>query len=45
MREVYAEREAAKRRGLQGSNHVIENFSWDHAAKKAAARLDEAISR
>lgn len=45
MREVYAEREAAKRRGLQGSSHVIENFSWDHAAQKAATRLDEAISR
>lgn len=40
MREVYENRDEAASRGMRGSEHVIENFSWDAAAETAAALLD-----
>lgn len=39
MREVFENREAARTRGLAGSEHVRQAFSWDRAAAVAQARL------
>ncbi|UUX48379.1 glycosyltransferase [Nisaea acidiphila] len=41
MREVYETRSDAAARGLRGSRHVIQNFSWDSAAEKAASLLKD----
>jgi len=39
MRTVFENREEAKARGLAGSAHVRQNFSWDRAADLAADHL------
>jgi hypothetical protein len=39
MRHVYENREEAKEKGKIASKHILSNFTWDHAAKKALELL------
>lgn len=40
MRELYENREKAAKRGREGSEHVIRNFSWAKAAERAKEILE-----
>jgi glycosyltransferase involved in cell wall biosynthesis len=39
MRHVYENREEAKEKGKIASKHILSNFTWEHAAKKALELL------
>jgi glycosyltransferase involved in cell wall biosynthesis len=41
MRHVYAERQEATATGVRASQHVLENWTWRHAAQKIKDRLLE----
>lgn len=41
MRKVYENREEAARRGHTGSRHILKNFTWMDAARKAAVLLPD----
>ena len=45
MREVYEDRDAARRRALAGARRVAKEFTWDRAAETALARLRSLLPR
>jgi GT2 family glycosyltransferase len=40
LREVYDDREEARRRGMAAAREMAERWTWDHTAEKIMARLD-----
>jgi GT2 family glycosyltransferase len=41
LREVYDDREEARRRGMAAAREIAERWTWDHTAQKILARLTE----
>ena len=41
LREVYENRDEARRRGAAAAREMAERWTWDHVAGKILARLEE----